>query len=61
MVTHKGEIHLQYCIEFWDYASLTWNTVKKHLTAILQPLLDKLINREDGETWHLKRCSMLLA
>ena len=46
---------LQYTGEFWDKAGLSIETVKQHVKAQIQPLLDALVNADDGE--HFKQTS----
>ena len=50
----KGKLHLQIAIEWWDDEGLAQPTISKHIRAMIQPLLDGLLDTEENETWPLK-------
>jgi hypothetical protein len=50
----KGKLHLQVAVEWWDDEGLAQPTISKHIRASLQPLLDGLLDTDEGETWPLK-------
>ena len=58
MGQYQGDIHLQYTFEFWDSAKISFRTAMKHLKDMIQKIVDKLINLDDGEVWPLKCCSV---
>ena len=50
---YKGKLHLQLALEWWDDEGLSQATISKHVRAVVQPMLDGLIDMEQGETWPL--------
>lgn len=45
---HKGKVHMQGTVEFWDKEGISDQTVRNHLREKLEPVLNSLINLDVG-------------
>ena len=50
----QGKLHLQVALEWWDDEGLSQPSVSKHIRTAIQPMLDRLIDGDEGESWPLK-------
>jgi hypothetical protein len=50
---HRGKLHLQPVLEFWDVEGLGDKALKSHVAQWLHAQLDPLMLDEDGEHWYV--------